>query len=685
MALVDQATKSRQGQANYVLYPLAAQFPSAFHDVTVGGNRVPCQSESPNCALDSNFGVDDLGYDATAGYDMASGLGSVDVTALIANWNAITFKPTITTLSLSPSSITHGQSVTVNASVASSSGGGTPTGTVALIGKANGATTQTGLGAVSLASGSADTTLQSLPGGTYTVSADYFGDGVYAASHSTGSSITVTPEASVIQFPAQELSAYSNQTLPFGRTLGILAQVAGNSGYGTPTGSVTFTDSASGPMTFPLNSSGMAEWNVYNLAMGSHTITASYGGDASFNATTTPATMSFTIGKGDIYLSVTPSAFNVPAGGSLTAQILLFGLIGTAPTGTVTATFDGQSQTATLTPNTTLSLPTSSATVVFNNLSITSNGYIFLAYSGDANWNSLPSSNTYTFASVIPAGPSLPSATTLTASSISNGANGEVNLTGTVSGNGAIVPTGYVWFFASDDGLLGATSIFANGNMATYTASIPGLSFTNGKNQLTAVYTGDTNYLSSSSSPLTITANVGDFALNALNPLLTVAPGSSVTENLTLTSNGAAFGITGAVTMQCTVSSPNITCAPASTSPTLTATGQAATSVAIHAYTTTASNVIPARGFSRWLSGGVALSSLLLLWIPGNRRRRRMLFGLILLIGAGLVTSCGGGGGSSGGQGGQQTIDAAPGTYSVVVTAIAGSVTHSVRLTVNVQ
>ncbi len=49
MAMVNQETGERQGNANYILYKLAAQQPTAFHDVTVGTNAVPCSTGSPNC------------------------------------------------------------------------------------------------------------------------------------------------------------------------------------------------------------------------------------------------------------------------------------------------------------------------------------------------------------------------------------------------------------------------------------------------------------------------------------------------------------------------------------------------------------------------------------------------------------------------------------------------------------
>jgi hypothetical protein len=75
MALVVQATGQRQGNANTVLYPLAnAQFkgtgPALFHDTTAGDTTVPGTK----------------GYPCTPGYDLATGLGSVDAQALVGAW-----------------------------------------------------------------------------------------------------------------------------------------------------------------------------------------------------------------------------------------------------------------------------------------------------------------------------------------------------------------------------------------------------------------------------------------------------------------------------------------------------------------------------------------------------------------------------------------------------------------------
>ncbi len=75
MALVDQKTGASQGSINTVLYPLAvnqaAGGAAVFHDVQSGNNSVP--------------GV--TGFSATVGYDLASGLGSVDANLLVNHWS----------------------------------------------------------------------------------------------------------------------------------------------------------------------------------------------------------------------------------------------------------------------------------------------------------------------------------------------------------------------------------------------------------------------------------------------------------------------------------------------------------------------------------------------------------------------------------------------------------------------
>jgi len=118
-ALINQKTGARQGNPDPVYYQLhKAEFGNAsnpkpanlvacnatkgnkissaciFHDVTVGNNDVPC-SGSNNCfpQAATKFGVLStsntslqVAYPATTGWDFTSGLGSVNVTNLVAKW-----------------------------------------------------------------------------------------------------------------------------------------------------------------------------------------------------------------------------------------------------------------------------------------------------------------------------------------------------------------------------------------------------------------------------------------------------------------------------------------------------------------------------------------------------------------------------------------------------------------------
>jgi subtilase family serine protease len=198
MALVDQKMKSRQGAVNYVLYRLAAaqqysqcngssttKLPEStcvFNDITSGDSSVPGEP---------SYGKSTAKYAAGVGYDLATGLGSINVANLVNNWSSVSFKATSTTLAISPGTIPHGTPANVQASVTPQSGSGTATGNVS-VEAASGA----GYGVFPLTSGSADSTLASLPGGTYMVHGHYSGDTAFAPSDSAAVPVTVTPEAS---------------------------------------------------------------------------------------------------------------------------------------------------------------------------------------------------------------------------------------------------------------------------------------------------------------------------------------------------------------------------------------------------------------------------------------------------------------------------------------------------------
>lgn len=331
MALIDQNQGGGQGVANYVLYSLALEQQQknppivcdasntttppnsacVFNDVTSGNNSVPGETGYPN-------GM----YAAAPGYDLASGLGSVNITNLVNAWKNATFNATSTTLTLNgsatPSPINHGTSVAVAGTVSSNST--TPTGDVSLIaatGPLGSLSNQTGVAQFTLAGGAISGATTVLPGGTYMVHAHYTGNSTFASSDSAGVQVTVKPEGSSTTISGLDPNSLplTGGTYPFGSLIFVRADVVGTSGQGVPTGSVTFTDTfgpiptlnpqlnppVSVPNPSPLNSQGNTSIGDFIISFdaGNHSITASYGGDSSFNPSSTSGTpVTFTIQPG---------------------------------------------------------------------------------------------------------------------------------------------------------------------------------------------------------------------------------------------------------------------------------------------------------------------------------------------------------------------------------------------------
>lgn len=75
------------GNINPNLYYMAQATPSVFHDITTGGNIVPCAVGSTGCS--TGF----LGYMAGPGWDPATGWGSMDVFAMFNNWSVAAGPP----------------------------------------------------------------------------------------------------------------------------------------------------------------------------------------------------------------------------------------------------------------------------------------------------------------------------------------------------------------------------------------------------------------------------------------------------------------------------------------------------------------------------------------------------------------------------------------------------------------
>jgi len=623
MALVVQKAGVRQGNANYVLYPLAAQGGARctsnaaavgtkgciFYDIVTGNNSVACQGGSPNCSATSGFGVlvepnnpTLPAWTTTPGYDLATGLGSVNAANLVNQWSSVSFQPTTTTLSLSttpptsPITITHGQPMNVNITVSSTSG--TPTGAVSLIGGPN--NSNLGIDFATLTNGSVSGTTVFLPGSgssAYGVTAHYAGDGTFGVSDSTPAvQVTVTPEPSMttvrlitFDFETGKETNSNATSLAYGTPDLLRADVTNASGnvcappqtallvYPCPTGNVSLSDNGAllDLGSYGLNSQGYTEDQLIQLPPGSHSIVANYFGDNSYSAsasggdavTVTQASTSTTV--------LAPSS--VSAGVTFTLQaIVMTQSTGVAPTGTVQ----------------------------------------FL-----------------------------------------NGSN-------PISGN-----VNYVWNDFSR----------TTGAPASLTATIlPSLTSTA---TITAQYSGDNNYVGSASSPSTVTVTP-DFSLAANPTSFNIAsPGLSGTTTITVS---AVAGFTGTVSLTCAVPF-GMTGGGCSLSPgSVTSSGNTTLTVTTTAASSELPRTGP---FNRpgWFVFGltVALFCMLFLIAPVKKGQAKLAFELLILaLLVAVLAECGGGGGGGGGGG----IPGTPaGIYTIGVIGTSGTLSHSATVSVTVQ
>ena len=729
MALVDQKY-GRQGQADAVLYPLAQQKPSAFHDITLGGNWDICELGAPDCDL----GVDGLGadtgestvYAAGPGYDLASGLGSLDIANLVNNWSSISFTSTSTSLQLSPATIQHGKNVTISAAVRPSSGSGIPTGAVSVLTTSDEPASRS-QAAITLTGGSGSDTLSSLPGGTYQITGQYGGDNTYAGSTSSPQTLTVNPEKSTLTFNIVPDFGASLTALVYGEGVTLNAQPVGvnaPSGQtdGAATGSVTFTLD-SNTTSEPLNAGGIASWSTPILSVGPHTASASYAGDNSFKASSTAQPVSFTVGKGYTTTTLYPSQLYSPyvsqtinAGSSVTVSAQVQGYstfpgneaaLGTAPvgmqppTGTLTvglAAYNAgtwtvaYSQTATVTPAPGFyGAVLSFAQVTFPNLA--AGQYTLIAdYSGDANYQSFSCTDYVEcvglgqFTVVTPTGTPAASTTTLAITPSSISGDQAATLTATVSGpaGATVAPTGYVSLYANGSAIgfgyatLGTLTAATSGPASTFSIALPPDYFPiDGQNQVTAVYTGDTNYMGSASAavPVTVAQTGSDFTLSPGIPQINVVSGNTTSTTFTMTS---LYNFNGAVGLSCTPSAGTFSCSITPSS--LTVDGTATANLTITAVNPNAST---SQVRSLGPRGAAAFALALVLFVPLRRRRCRIPAGLLLLaIVAFAASGCGSNGGSGTKPPPVNPNGTPAGTYNVLVTGTSGGITHDVKLNV---
>jgi subtilase family serine protease len=610
MALVNQKY-GRQGQADFVLYPLKTQFPAAFHDVLQGTNSVPCEfapTKGPNC-ISAGAGAVVLGtitegelgtgstadYNAAAGYNLATGLGTVDANVLVADWNKVAFTGTSTTLTPSKTSFAHGSSITVSGTVT----GSTPTGEVALMTDSTQPVNQ-GQANFTLSGGAYSGSVSFLPGGTYNIWGQYGGDTKNSESVSTKTSITVSPEASSIGFNI--LNALGNiaitsgaTNIPYGAQLILSARPfpaacsSPSSSCATsdtfPTGTVAFSDNSAVINTAVLNAEGDAEYNA-PFSVGTHVVVPSYSGDNSYNSSTA-AGVNFTVVK-DIplvalsaanengsgqFLSGQATVFNIQVANSAIVDAgappnFVFPVPVAPPTGNVTVSGfpSGVPTTATLNAAVDPEFQAAEgvATITAPASTPTGNYNVTISYAGDANYAATSVSGSVSIVSSVGG---LASTTTASASAASTSPTAAITVTGTVTGqSGHAAPTGDIIIFSSGFEFTQETPIVPGaGDTSTFSITFSSSQFLfQGANFITLQYTGDGTYHASATtlnSGFAVTNPLSDFSIVPQTTIVPVAGGESASDTVNVNS---VNGFNSPVGFICTAPA-GVTCSTPST------------------------------------------------------------------------------------------------------------------------
>jgi hypothetical protein len=731
MALVNQQTGARQGNANYVLYKLAAKdslsscnassSPAGsciFNDITSGTIAMPCATGSPNCTTSiagDQYGIL-TGYNAGTGYDQATGLGSVNANNLVMQWSSVSSLPSATTLnSLTPTTITHGQPVSFSVTVKPQSGTGTPTGEISLIGGPSGNNNQ-GIAGFNLAGGTISGTTDRLPGGIYSVTAHYPGDSTYGPSDSSPTSVTVSkensqPQVFLVTFDSSgNLVSPNTTTAVYGSpyllrvnvedSAGVLCTPVSLSGAtGCPSGTVTMTDNGAklDAGSYALNSYGYFEDQTVQLPGGTNSVKAAYAGDSSFNVSSATSQLNIT-------QATTETQF-VSSGGNVTVgQQVGFGTITTAqssgipPGGSVVYSANGQTLPGTPSYNS-LSIGVGQVELEAGlTAAFASPGTynVTAAYQGDGNYavsnsiSSLSFSARYTTTS------------SLSLSSTNPQPAAPVTLTSVIDTTVKnLTPTAGMTFSLSQSqsnspvtGTFGApasTAITdANGNSAlqitqTYTPAVNNVT-------IVGTYAGDNNYSSSTTPPVSLIVAGTDFQL-VIGPSLTItAPGVTNVIGVTVDGQSNYVGTINFSPSSCSGLPAGAACSFGQTP----VTGSSFILLTVTTTAASATNrrpVTPNHIASVMLIVAFTLIGLLSLGIPAsNRRNSAACFGLMLLALLMMLPSCGGGGNSGtggGGGGGGGNDGTPPGTYPLTVTATSGSgstaITHTATFNLIVQ
>lgn len=270
-------------------------------------------------------------------------------------------------------------------------------------------------------------------------------------------------------------------------------------------------------------------------------------------------------------------------------------------------------------------------------------------------------------------------------SSINPGITGQpVTFTATVTGPPSMppppVPTGTVTFLDSGTALYSPVTLNATG-VAVFTTS----NLSAATHSITAVYSGDTNFLpvtSTAVSQVIVTMPGSDFALTSDVTTQSVASGSPVTFSITVTPSG---GYNGTISFTCGGLPANATCTFSPTSLVPTVDGTALTTsltVSTNNGATTAFNKSPeSNGLNLYACfGGIGLLGIV--WAgsrkqSGQRKAISRTLTILTMVMVGMLAACGGSNNTTTGS------NVAVGTYTLNVDATGTAGTNQGNTTLH--
>ena len=520
-ALLDQKMGAAQGNLNPGIYATAASAPLAFHDVTVSTSGVSnCSVNTPSMCNNSipsptSQTGGQAGFLVTNGYDLVTGLGSLDVAAFINDFSG-ELAPTVH-VSLSSANITTTQSLTVTVSVSGGSGNPTPTGSVKLTGGSYSSASAT------LSNGGATIVIPagSLPAGIgdLTLTVTYTPD---AASSSTYTSATGSNTVTVSFINPSVSVTLSSSSITTAQALTVTIAVSGGAGNPTPTGAINFTGGGyslwpatltNGSVTLNLAAGLLAPGNdsldatyipdtqsspIYSSAVGSNTVTVTATAKFTPTLTVTPSASTAAVAEPfPVKITASGGAGNPTPTGSITLITGSYSSGGVALSGGSAAiTIPAGSLTTGSDTLTAIYAPDSASSPTYNNTS------------GSASVSVLNPVKSVPAVWVNPSASSITTAQQLTVTISVSGTNGYPTTTGSVTLSGG--------------GYTSAATTLSN-NSATIV--IPAKSLAVGSDTLTASYTPD-----SASSAIFFSAtgtNTVTITVPKTTPTVSVSPSSS--------------------------------------------------------------------------------------------------------------------------------------------------------------